>query len=81
MHTVELVAPIAIEYVLARQGMHALAPVTPEYAPAGHFTHASALLAPAAAEYAPAEQFAHAVAPAAPYFPASHATHAPFTVI
>ena len=79
MHTVELVAPIAIEYVLARQGMHALAPVTPEYAPAGHFTHASALLAPAAAEYAPAEQFVHEstlLAPVTPeYFPGPQSVH------
>jgi hypothetical protein len=59
------------------QFVHAVAPETPENAPDGHKTHA---LAPVTDEYAPAEQFAHAVAPAAPYFPASHATHAPFTL-
>jgi hypothetical protein len=59
------------------QFVHAVAPETPENEPAGHDTHA---LAPETPEYAPAEQFVHAVAPAAAYFPAAHATHAPFTL-
>jgi hypothetical protein len=46
------------------QFVHAVAPETPENAPAGHDTQT---LAPVTPEYAPAEQFAHAVAPAAAY--------------
>ena len=37
--------------------VHALAPATPDYAPAGQFRHALALLPPVTVEYVPAGQF------------------------
>jgi len=61
------------------QFVHALAPVTFEYVPPGHNTHALALLAPRTVEYAPAEQLVHTVeefAPSTPeYVPAVQLMH------
>jgi hypothetical protein len=48
--------------------------------PAEQFVHALKLLAPVTDEYLPARQSEHADAPAAAYFPASHATHDPLTL-
>lgn len=66
------------EVVPVGQLVHAakeLAPVTPEYVPAGHETHA---LAPASV-YVPAGQFTHTVDEVAPltpeYFPAGQLVH------
>jgi hypothetical protein len=82
-HVFTLVAPAAPEYAPAGHETHALellAPVTPEYAPAEQFVHESTLLAPVTDEYLPARQSEHTAAPAAAYFPAAHATHAPLTL-
>ncbi len=82
-HVLAFVAPATVEYAPAGHGTHAvalLAPETPEYVPAEQFVHALKLLAPVTDEYLPAGQSEHAVAPAAAYFPASHATQALFTL-
>jgi len=42
-----------VEDVPAGQAIHAVDPVTAEYVPAGHATHAAEELAPATAEYVP----------------------------
>ena len=72
-------APVAAEYVPARQFTHAveeLAPDTLEYVPAPQLTHAAAALAPDTTEYVPALQFAHALAPGIDEKdPAGHKTH------
>ncbi len=54
VHTVALLAPTTLEYVLTRQLTHAaaeLAPTVSEYVPAVHFEDA---LTPAVIEYSPA---------------------------
>jgi hypothetical protein len=62
------------------QFVHALAPVTFEYVPAEQLVHVLEEFAAVAPEYFPARQFVQTDALAAAYFPASHATHVPFTL-
>ncbi len=57
--------------------VHALAPVSFEYVPAGQFVHTLALVAPVTPEYAPAMQFAHDALPRMLLnLPATHAVQA-----
>ena len=76
-----LTAPDTVEYVPARQLLHALAllaPDTLEYLPAKQLVHTLALLAPDTLEYSPARQSVQARVPVLVlYLPATHAVQTP----